>query len=189
MSSHKTNKYSKKRRLSPKPIVLATLGCLLLLAALLFYRNTRNQTVATQGQSPDASASQINLDPPTEEDLKDNSRNKDDLVNRPDDQPSDEKKKVTPVITFVGVRNGNVDVRSYVSEVYEATGTCTATLTKDGEKVSREVEGLQDATYTRCDRVLIPVDDFDSSGKWLLVVTYESPTASGSSESKEVLIP
>ena len=97
-------------------------------------------------------------------------------------------KNVEPSITFAGERNGNIEVRSYVAGIYESNGTCTITFTKGGHKVSRSVDGVKDATYTLCPRVVINRDDFPVSGDWTLVVSYSSPSANGKSESRIIKI-
>ena len=151
-----------------------------------------------QSRKPDSSKSSASDTAPTSgENKKKKASSSDDKVAVGNDQKdivktpenrnlSTSKKDVEPVITFAGVRNGNVEVRAYVAEVYEDSGKCTAKFTKGSEKLVQSVAGIKDATYTRCDRVVVPIDSFNSSGGWSVSVTYNSPSANGESSSQEV---
>lgn len=95
-------------------------------------------------------------------------------------------KSVDVVITFAGLRNDNVEVRSYIPGIYESTGKCTAIFKSGNTEITRTVDGIKDATYTRCDRVQVDKGEFANSSAWTVIVKYSSLNAKGESESKAV---
>jgi hypothetical protein len=81
-----------------------------------------------------------------------------------------------------------VEVSGYVAGVVENGGTCRVTLSRDGETVSAEHEGLADATTTACGAIEVGDEDM-TSGWWRAVLSYESPTSTGASAPTDVLVP
>lgn len=172
------NKKSKNSLILSKPLLLGVI--LVLLIAGGSYALFSNSKAANDS---DGQGGTVTVEPKDDEDKSGVDENV------PEDQdgggPAD-KKAVVPTIGFSGVRNNDVDVRSLVTEVYESTGKCTATFKKGTAKIVRTVEGIKDASYTRCDRVVVPVSEFNSSGGWTVTITYSSPSAYGVSEPSEV---
>ncbi len=186
---NKTNKTKNKiitfRR---RAVITSLIVVILAFGGFYLLQRLRNEGQTTENTQATADDDYINLDPATEEDKKAAERNKQDILeNQQTNRPAGDKYEVVPVITFAGERDGSIEVRSYVSEVYESDGICTITFTKGSEKISRDVEGMKDATYTRCDRVVVPREDF-TAGTWNLVVSYTSPSAEGSSKTQEILV-
>jgi hypothetical protein len=164
------------------PLLLAIVA-----AALLVYFFGFRDRANNESDAPNDSG-YINYGPPTEEEKQQAEQNKNDIVNESQNTVDPGAKKVEPTVTFAGMRNGNVEVRSYVSGIYEDGGECEAKFTNGSHVVTRTVEGIRDATYTRCDRILIEPSEFAVKGTWNLVITYSSNTASGKSSVKEVVI-
>ena len=74
-----------------------------------------------------------------------------------------------------------IDIRAFTPDVIEAGATCTATLTKDGQTVTKSSNSFIDSTSSQCEPILIPLNEFPVAGSWELTVTYTSPTHTGSS--------
>lgn len=80
-----------------------------------------------------------------------------------------------------------VEASGYAA-VYEDGGTCRLVLTKAGTSVSAESAALPDVQTTSCGGLSVPGNDV-SSGTWLAVLEYTSPTSAGSSAPREVIVP
>lgn len=180
-------KQKSKKSYSPTSVFLAIAGALIL-GGLIFWaiKTPPENSPVDSSQTP--SDSQNNPDANNDKNPTDSGHTKDDAGQDNDQAPSGDKTKVEPVITFLGRRNNAVEVRSYVAEVYENGGSCKVTFTMGSQKIERNVEGIKDATYTRCDRVVVPIEEFDS-GTWKVVVAYNSPKAEGTSPTEEITIP
>jgi cytoskeletal protein RodZ len=163
---------------------------LVLGASFVAYTNNAKKESKTLPDETSTNLGQdVNLQPATEQEKEAAARNKAKIIeSQAEHETQNGKIKVEPVITFAGFRDGNIEVRSYISEIYESTGTCTATFSKAGSKVSKTVESIKDATVTLCDRVVVSPDEFDLKGSWTLVVRYSSPKAYGSSTQQEVVV-
>ena len=79
-----------------------------------------------------------------------------------------------------------IDIRAFTPDVVEGTGTCTATLIKDGQSITRSSKAFIDSSTSQCEPILIPVADFPSSGTWELVVSYSSDKYKGTSSPMKV---
>lgn len=93
-------------------------------------------------------------------------------------------------VTYSGWNSqaGAVEIGSYLPTAVEDDGTCTLTLTQGATSVTASVPGTPNVTSTSCGGLSIPGSEV-SSGTWVAVVTYESPTSSGSSDAIEVQVP
>jgi hypothetical protein len=83
---------------------------------------------------------------------------------------------------------GGVAVDGFLPAVVEETGTCTLTLTKDGDTATASVPGTASASTTACGGAVVPGSQL-STGTWTAVLTYRSPTSTGSSAPIEVAVP
>jgi cytoskeletal protein RodZ len=160
---------------------------------LFFYSNRASNNSSNVAQTvSDEADDYINLDPPTEQEKSEVNQNKESLpsntsgnLNNDNESNSSTIKEVSPIITIARKVDGNVEVRSFVPDIYENSGTCTATFTKDGKEITGTSRGVKDATYTRCERILVSASKFNGSG-WRVMVSYKSSSAEGSSEKIEV---
>lgn len=154
-----------------------------------------NVTNFTRGDNPAATTDQteeqetINFDPPTDKEKEAGDEKKDEITkNQPDQEPApsapveDNRKSVKPIITSAGHYEDQIEVRSFVPGIYENSGTCTVVFMQNNNRIERQVEGIQDATTTRCDTVTILREDFPSSGTWTVKVNYSSPSSQGESD-------
>lgn len=83
---------------------------------------------------------------------------------------------------------GAVEVGGYLAGIIEDDGTCTLTLTRGEVMVTGTVAGTPDASSTSCGGLTIPGDQL-GTGHWDAVVTYDSSTSHGSSETVDVEVP
>jgi hypothetical protein len=81
-----------------------------------------------------------------------------------------------------------VYVSGYLEGVVEDDGTCTLTLTKDGQSVSATKPGTSNVTNTSCGQLTIAGSEL-STGVWTATVSYSSSASSGSSEPVQVEVP
>jgi hypothetical protein len=81
-----------------------------------------------------------------------------------------------------------VEVSGFVSGVVESGGTCRLTLTHAGSTVTAEQPGEPDASTTVCPTLQVPAAQL-TTGSWQAVLTYSSPTSSGTSAASTVEVP
>lgn len=95
----------------------------------------------------------------------------------------------TVVITYADwvPETSEVEVGAYAAVVEEG-GTCTLTLTRAGASATRTNDALTDVSTVSCGGFLIPGSEL-STGTWSAVVTYASPSFSGTSSPVEVSVP
>ena len=172
--------------------ILFILLVALLVGAVLFYLFKLRDSKTT-GSNPPNQNETIDYSPPTVEEKKSGDQKKEEITgndsssgttsdNSATDSQANSKQDVKPIITSAGQYGDKIEVRAFMPNVYENNGNCTVAFTKDNNKIERQVEGIQDATTTRCDTVAILREDFPSSGTWTVKVTYNSPSSQGVSD-------
>lgn len=177
--------YSVKKRYSiNRKLVIAIVGVLIVIAfaGLFIYKKTHHK-VATLEPTP---ATKIDLSPATPEEQQDSNQHKEDTLK--EDTPAttpgaDGQRTVSVVIVDASQVDSDVEVRSFVSNIIEDGGICKATFTKGSRSFTRQSTGVQDATTTRCGRIVAPVSDFTEKGMWNVTVQYNSSKATGVSSS------
>lgn len=154
---------------------------------------------ATRDETPrtDPSAETINLEGPTGEDKKNVEENKQRIVDQDKEsagsngesaqEPTQQSRAASVTITYAGQYGDSIEIGSYVTNVLEDGGTCTLTLTKDSQRITDDVEGVQDASRTSCPVFTIARSRL-SAGTWKAVVSYSSSTASGESSEKTLTV-
>jgi hypothetical protein len=179
---------NKKRTKRIVPLALAAVLVFVMLGGFYVYRNRDNNEVA---QTPNEPQETINFNPPTEEDKKAVDENKDRLTEKQDQQNNPPAGgSVTPVIISASYSGDSVEVRAFVPGIVETGGKCTVTLTKDGDKVARTGDAVQNASTTDCVPIVIARNEFGSSGTWKVSVSYASAKSNGSSnQNSEVNVP
>ncbi len=176
---------SKKTKLSNKKIFLFILG-LFVVGGLAFYYFKHQEKQLAPSANPTSLGEKINFNPPTEEDKQDVVQHKQELVNQQQVQNNTKPTgNVTPIITDAGFYDGQVEVRSFISGIYESGGTCTVILTKGSAQVTKEGKSSKGATTTDCPPVIIPKSELNP-GIWNVHVSYSSGAAQGNSETKTV---
>jgi hypothetical protein len=182
-TKNSSTKLSKNQLL---PIILA--GLVLVLVGGLIFNRWQDSKSSSSQDTNQADDAEINLSPPTEEEIKAAQEHKDELVKQQNQQNQPTNGKVTPIIIDAGYYDNQLEVRSFVPGIFEAGGTCTVTASKGNEKVSKQSAASQGATTTDCPVTNIPRSEL-SAGSWTVVVSYVSTTNQGSSETRIVEVP
>jgi hypothetical protein len=128
----------------------------------------------------------INYGPPTEKEQEVGDDIKKDIVeeDKQEQGPQPTIKKASVVITDASQYGNEIEVRSFVSNIYE-NGTCTITFTKGSSSFSKQSPATKEASNTLCKAVVVPRSSFSSSGAWKVTVEYQSANAAG--EASETL--
>ncbi len=178
----------KNKKLSKKMVVFCAVTLVALGGgAFAIIRSNSSQNVS---QNP---AENVNYDPPTKEEKQAAEDTKDVIVDK-DKQDSSATnssaslKQVKPIITDANQYEQRLEVRSFVSGVFEDGGDCTLTLSRGSQMLTKKTTGVKDATTTSCPLFLVERSEIPNAGTWLAQVKYTSTTAEGASESKEVII-
>lgn len=95
-------------------------------------------------------------------------------------------KRVGVAISYAEFNDGKLEVRSFIPDVIEGSGTCTVTATKGDIVIKRDSQAFIDASSSQCTPIYIDQSEFSEKGKWRIVVTYKSSSSEGTSESEEI---
>jgi hypothetical protein len=177
-----------------KFFLLGALALLILGAGAVFSLRD-SQPKPADSQSADLSNAEdiINLDPPTAQDAQRVDENKERLAEKQAQedsqagQSSTSKKQVTPIITYAGQYDQQIEVGAYVS-VFEDNGTCSATFTNGSKSFVKTVQAVKNVSTTNCPAMAAQASEFSPKGSWTLVVTYDSPISNGHSASRTLVI-
>jgi hypothetical protein len=95
--------------------------------------------------------------------------------------------KVPVVVTYSGWNPAQrmVMVGGYAAGVVESKGVCTLTLTQGTRKVTAQSPAGPDASTTACDALSVPGTKL-APGSWRAVLSYASPSSSGTSAPVDV---
>jgi len=154
--------------------------------SLIAYPRVRvNKEAVQTADTNSPSFEKVDLSPPTEEDKQAVDQHKDALAKQQNEPAPSSSSSAKPIITDVGFYNGNVEIRSFITGVYEAGGTCTAELTKGSSKITRQVTATKGATTTDCPVIRIPRAELNA-GTWTAQLIYNSSASTGTSEPRTV---
>lgn len=161
--------------------ILIIVAIILVIAStvyFIFFNKPANTFPGTAG------VSEVNYDPPTDEEKQAGNAQKEAVVEQ--DKLDAQGTTNTQADVFISdasyySESGAVEIRGYITNIYEDGGQCTATLTQGTHSVSQASTGFKDATTTQCGAINIPRSKFLSGGTWNLTLTYNSTTAKGSS--------
>lgn len=162
-------------------IVLSIVAMVLVIASAVYFIFFNKPATTFPGT---AGVSEVNYDPPTDEEKQSGNDQKEAVVEQ--DKLDTQGTTNTQADVFISDASyysdsGVVEVRGYITNIYEDGGQCTATLTQGTHSVSQTSTGFKDATTTQCGAINIPRSKFPAGGTWNLTLTYNSTTAKGSS--------
>lgn len=124
--------------------------------------------------------SRINYDPPTKQEKEAGDKQKEANIDREKtDESSVATQSVNIVLVDAAQYDNVVEVRTYMSNVYEDEGSCTIKFTQGDKTLTRTNEAFKDATTTQCQPFDIQRSDFPSSGEWNLNISYASDAHTG----------
>lgn len=180
----------KIKKLENKKLLVLSVSAVLLLAGGAFAFTKFNDAASNEVPKPTA---ELNLDPPTEEEIKASNDNKQAIAEREEriqNQSSSEpgKKSVKPIITYAGqfAPQNHVEVGGYVSDIFEEGGICKATFSHGSSSFSKQTQAIRNAKSVDCPAIKASASEFSPKGKWSVVLSYDSSTASGTSETKTI---
>lgn len=178
-------KHRTARRRKSTAIIMVVLFIIVLGSVYYFFIAPRMNNAA---ESNDI----INLDPPTDAELRETEQYKDNLANKTEDnsktvdESSEGLQSVTPIIGYLQVaENGDIESNGYISGIVETDGTCTLTLEKDGVRITESRQAMIDAQSTICGHMVISRGKL-SEGSWKAYITYVSSARKGSSEERKI---
>lgn len=129
-----------------------------------------------------AGVSKINYGPPTKQEQQSGTTQKQEDIQR---QTLNSQGTPTTADVFITSASYNstanaVEIRAYISNLFEDGGTCSATLTNGSQTVTQTSSATEVATTTQCGTITIPRSSFSTGGIWQITLTYTSSAATGS---------
>lgn len=170
-----------RKKSSKKPFIIALIAAVVLIGGGVWaYSYFSNDSENNNTRN----VNEINYDPPTEQEQKAGDEQKEQLTK---DEQTPQTNDVQVAIVDANQYDDTVEIRAFVQGIIEG-GTCTATLTKNGQTVTKKTDAFIDATTTQCGNLNIPRSEFPSAGEWSLKVSYSSESHAGTSEEWKVTI-
>lgn len=184
--------YSKQKRFkNKKRLAIISVACALVIAGLVYLgvgwnNKSNNNTNTDQTQTKQQAQTEV-------EQTKEEAANQ---STAPTTTPSTDPKKddntstpkptsLKPVITFAGYKDSTkkeIEISSFVPNVYENGGTCTITATYSGTSLTETSTGYKNSNYTSCTKVFIATDRFGGATKISVTVNYKSSSGEGTSD-------
>lgn len=185
-----SKKMSKIQKTPDKKKIFLVGGLIVVIAALAVGLDTMNLVEIpgfkdAQTSVAPTSGEKVDLSPPTQADKDDTNRNKQRISE--ETTPTTNKsatniKEVSPIITNWGIDDikKSLVASGYVSGVLEQTGICTLRVSNGNHEAKGTSQAQPNVQNMTCGEISIPLGQL-SSGKWKLVLNYESTSAKGSS--------
>jgi hypothetical protein len=174
-SSTSAQKHS-RRTLIIIVVLLLTAG-----AAFAYWRLGASDNPAEQPSD----GSLINLDPPTEEDVRSGDEIKEEIIADEEattpDRPDGQKQSANVTIVDAAQYDSEIEVRASVTNVL-AEGTCNYRFSRGSTIIDRQKPATPDATTTICRNLALDRSDFPTAGDWQLTVSFESVDHFGSAQ-------
>ncbi len=166
-----------------KTKIIALTAAVLLLAGGSAFAYVKTRHPAAPAPLP---VGGVNLDKPTAEEIKETEEFKKQQAKATTNPPTQtaSNNNANVVITTITT----TEARGYVSGTVEEGGTCTLTLTRGTAKVTASSTGILDVNKTTCSQITIGPGQL-SSGEWDAVLSYTSPSISGSSAVQKLKVP
>ncbi len=170
-------KIKKDKKIATKSIVLA----LALIIALLlgyWYLSAKKSSTDSGGQQ-----TRINYDPPTEGQIKDGQRTKEESVNGSNDTNNDSSNggSTNITVTAKGTSDNIYRIRVFIDRI-SASGSCTLSLSSDGTELNNfqtvNTQALPEGST--CQGFDIPLDSLSDSSSWVALINYSDGDTSGS---------
>lgn len=182
---------AKRKTSMTKKKILLVLLVIVLFATGIYFAFIRKDSSVNTSKSTGSSKAQddINYDPPTDSDKEGNDQNKQavEAQNKIEQQATSSGiKTVKPTITYASQYDTSIEVGSYVSGVFESSGTCKATFMRNGATFTKSVQAVQGSNSMSCPVITAASSEFNPKGTWTVSVNYSSGSAQGSSDSRQL---
>lgn len=169
-------------------VLIFAIGIVILAITLyfaLFIKTPNNSSSNKTSEETNATDTQINLNPPTNQDKQAVDQAKERLLENQNQSSSMDNQgriKVSPLITSVDSTSDNqVRVYGSVSGIVENNGSCTFIFTKGISTLTKVISAAADATTTRCLPLSLAKSELEK-GTWHVNLTYSSQKATGGSD-------
>ncbi len=183
----------KNTKINKKIIVCCAIFTLLIGTMFsVYYLNREPKKTAQPVTAQTNETEPLNLAPPTNEDRQRVEDNKKRIIEQQDLSKSQQvntsgsKKSIKPTITYAQQYGQSVEIGAYVSGIFEDGGKCTATFKLGSSAFSKSVTANKNVSSVDCPVMSANASDFNPKGSWLVEVSYDSPTAFGVSEKRQV---
>lgn len=130
----------------------------------------------------------INYDPPTEEEKTAGDKQKQEIIQKEnEEEPKTTLKSANVIIVDASQYSDEIEVRAFASNVLE-NGTCNYSFSLAGQTtITKETTAYADASTTPCITLTVPRAVFAVSGEWQLTVAFSSANYKGSATQKVVI--
>lgn len=177
---------TKKRK---KMILVASLLLVTLVVGGVVFAFVNTQPKKNQSDDPTRPINSVDYSGPTQEESAAGDTQKENNKQREQTDAQPPASNANIVLTDATQYSLVIEVRAYVSNIYEDGGNCVATFTKAGfTPINVTSHAFKDAKTTQCGAMDIERNQFPSSGEWQVAVKYSSSSASGNSEKRKVNI-
>lgn len=136
--------------------------------------------------SNDQTTDSINYSPPTIEEKAAGDEQKTKITENTNTQDISKPNNAEIVIVDASQYNDEIEVRAFVANVLEK-GTCTFKFSLGSISFTKTQPAFPDASTTPCTTLTVNRSEFYSSGKWNLLVTFDSDNSSGSKDQEVVI--
>lgn len=172
----------KKLKFKNKKVIIVSLLVIILLAGSVF-------AIQYVKNDSDPNKDATSYSPPTidEQEAADTQKERN-IQRETADKSTDKPQTANLVIVDANQYSDTVEVRAYVSNIYEDGGKCVATFSNGSSTVQETSDSFKDATTTQCGAINVPVSKFPAKGSWQVKVNYSSQTVTGESEVKNISI-
>ena len=172
-------KIPRKPSLKPSVVIAAIIGVAILGAGGVFaYQHFTNQ--ASESQKAPDKQEEIPVTPTTTPPAKGGQQNTPD---EDPETPSSDGPAIT--ITAMNQNDGTLQIRSVIQAIW-SDGTCTLSMTKASDTVTREAALQPLPSTTTCQGFDIPVSDL-SPGSWTVRITATNGTTTINTESETTI--
>lgn len=180
------------RKKSVKKYYIGAMVLLILLTAAVFlYVYAFNGSFFGWKKNQSDKDASINYQPPTEEqkkagdDIKQNSNNSDQPP-APTPVPGTNKSQIEMTITAANQNGSMFQLRSLIYAI-AGDGTCTLTLSKGGQVVTKTAEVQALASTSTCKGFDIPTSEL-SPGTWSAALKFENETLTATTSKTDIVI-
>lgn len=172
-------KTRKKNKLNRRAVIIliSTAAVLTILGIVLYFYVFKNSTPQEQNQAQQSEQveTDLNLNPPTDEEVNAGNLIKENSVNN---SPSAQNDNISLIITSANQVDNTLSVRTLIEGVV-SSGSCTLELISGNKKVTKfsEVQALSNSST--CKGFDVPVSEL-STGTWQINLTYQNSNQRGS---------